>query len=679
MVDGAGVLEVRVTTFINAEAKDADGQCCQPYRQSTGVCRGVCRTFFRACATVPGRDFTQAYTSTDKERHAVDPNAPCSIGVIVTDVVANNSLESHDEGILDIKFPFDFPWTKRVAVIIESWHDVTGDLFSYKGVAKVHDKLAKLIARVTVVDDIEPGQDWTLHWYKNENVHMDYALRVSCKKNFAGADCTEHHYDEYHHHMSHEEQKHGHVDPYSGKCICPGPAKTTTTTTTTTTAAPYTHSSEDHHKHSYHDPDENKPHYSHHKHKREVQGILGEAERPGRTEQEKYVLEKSREILYAKIQRDTKDVLGKNETCAAISPELMIDLTKMVAEDVVWAMPDAVQEMCNITEDSPWASFFSSQDESGCQEKRGTHFKCSGKGERICQIGWTGDMCDVPICKNGCDPLHGYCQLPGECTCKMGWTGDLCRECMTLPGCVHGICEEPWQCRCKPGWDGLFCSQPVKLDFSDVGWVGTERRVRTAESFQAVNTDFVPDLWNADVNPDGPGCFAIFLYVVEDVIQTMATARRKEFAGVRLVGLANSAMNAFLIPGARWELVPNHGNALASQDGVVSSVMNVSQGVPYSSVYCKVQTTCKRYRECQTLLNLTELNYCETHPGTCLNGGTCESLTKEEGDFKCLCPEDYKGLQCQEKTISSTNSTGRNEETVFVANESENFVKRRFG
>lgn len=34
--------------------------------------------------------------------------------------------------------------------------------------------------------------------------------------------------------------------------------------------------------------------------------------------------------------------------------------------------------------------------------------------------GWTGDVCDVPICKKGCDPLQGYCKRPGECRCKLG-------------------------------------------------------------------------------------------------------------------------------------------------------------------------------------------------------------------------------------------------------------------
>ncbi|CAG0913617.1 unnamed protein product [Notodromas monacha] len=96
----------------------------------------------------------------------------------------------------------------------------------------------------------------------------------------------------------------------------------------------------------------------------------------------------------------------------------------------------------------------------GCVEREGSHFKCNGNAERVCEIGWTGDMCDVPICRPGCDPLHGYCHKPGECVCKLGWRGDLCNECMTLPGCIHGTCDVTWECNCKPGWDGLFCNQP---------------------------------------------------------------------------------------------------------------------------------------------------------------------------------------------------------------------------
>jgi hypothetical protein len=49
-----------------------------------------------------------------------------------------------------------------------------------------------------------------------------------------------------------------------------------------------------------------------------------------------------------------------------------------------------------------------------------SHYVCTDNGELKCLRGWTGDVCDVPICKKGCDPLQGYCKRPGECLCKLG-------------------------------------------------------------------------------------------------------------------------------------------------------------------------------------------------------------------------------------------------------------------
>ena len=48
------------------------------------------------------------------------------------------------------------------------------------------------------------------------------------------------------------------------------------------------------------------------------------------------------------------------------------------------------------------------------------HYKCQPDGHIQCLPGWTGDVCDVPICKAGCDPLLGYCKHPNECICKIG-------------------------------------------------------------------------------------------------------------------------------------------------------------------------------------------------------------------------------------------------------------------
>lgn len=36
-----------------------------------------------------------------------------------------------------------------------------------------------------------------------------------------------------------------------------------------------------------------------------------------------------------------------------------------------------------------------------------SHYTCDDNGNVICKQGWQGDLCDVPICRKGCDPLQG--------------------------------------------------------------------------------------------------------------------------------------------------------------------------------------------------------------------------------------------------------------------------------
>lgn len=63
--------------------------------------------------------------------------------------------------------------------------------------------------------------------------------------------------------------------------------------------------------------------------------------------------------------------------------------------------------------------------------------------------GWQGDLCDVPICRRGCDPMQGYCKRPGECRCSLGFYGDKCDRCIPLPGCQHGYCNVSFECLCN--------------------------------------------------------------------------------------------------------------------------------------------------------------------------------------------------------------------------------------
>nr|CAD7402985.1 unnamed protein product [Timema poppensis] len=91
-----------------------------------------------------------------------------------------------------------------------------------------------------------------------------------------------------------------------------------------------------------------------------------------------------------------------------------------------------------------------------------SHYVCTDNGDVKCLPGWMGDLCDVPMCKKGCDPLQGYCKRPGECRCKLGFYGEMCNKCIALPGCQHGNCNNSFECNCQEGWDGLFCSEHYK-------------------------------------------------------------------------------------------------------------------------------------------------------------------------------------------------------------------------
>jgi len=86
---------------------------------------------------------------------------------------------------------------------------------------------------------------------------------------------------------------------------------------------------------------------------------------------------------------------------------------------------------------------------------------CTQDGKIKCLDGWIGDLCQVPMCGNDCDPQHGYCIMPGECKCNLGYHGPSCRDCVKLPGCQNGYCKKSFECRCEEGWSGMFCNTPV--------------------------------------------------------------------------------------------------------------------------------------------------------------------------------------------------------------------------
>lgn len=89
-----------------------------------------------------------------------------------------------------------------------------------------------------------------------------------------------------------------------------------------------------------------------------------------------------------------------------------------------------------------WVSVMLQACEVPASQNEHSHYICTDNGEVKCLRGWTGDVCDVPICRKGCDPLQGYCKRPGECLCKLGmlatniyifvWRIHHCLNCLIL-------------------------------------------------------------------------------------------------------------------------------------------------------------------------------------------------------------------------------------------------------
>jgi len=79
----------------------------------------------------------------------------------------------------------------------------------------------------------------------------------------------------------------------------------------------------------------------------------------------------------------------------------------------------------------------------------------------VCDEGWSGLLCDQPVCHSACQYPRGVCEENGYCHCQVGWEGEHCQRCVTYPGCEHGTCTNPWECVCQQGWMGTFCNQTI--------------------------------------------------------------------------------------------------------------------------------------------------------------------------------------------------------------------------
>lgn len=141
----------------------------------------------------------------------------------------------------------------------------------------------------------------------------------------------------------------------------------------------------------------------------------------------------------------------------------------------------------------------------------------------ICETGFTGDDCDVPICEESCGD-HGKCFKPNKCQCRSGWRGRLCDEPICSQSCRHGECVGPNTCSCTKGWVGPTCivrceygkyqantfgpnGKPIQTCQCDRGWSGMACMSPTCAKHGCVNGKCTePDVCVCDTGWAGPSC-----------------------------------------------------------------------------------------------------------------------------------------------------------------------------
>nr|XP_022901552.1 delta-like protein C [Onthophagus taurus] len=263
-----------------------------------------------------------------------------------------------------------------------------------------------------------------------------------------------------------------------------------------------------------------------------------------------------------------------------------------------------------------------------------SHYICDDDGEVKCLPGWNGDLCDVPKCRPGCDPLQGYCNRPGECLCKLGYYGEKCNKCIPLPGCQHGYCNVSFECICHEGWDGLFCSEPTcrsdchqTRGYCDnpgeckcrLGWAG-----KTCRECQIL-----------------PGCLNGFCE------KPLECKCHEGYTGI----LCQTPICSKTCHKERgYCKKPGECRCRVGWWG-----KDCDTCYPYPGC---VNGNCTRPWECNCLpgwggmLCDEELNFCEDNPKICENDGKCLSLGKNQ--YECLCPVGTSGKNCEEKKVIST-------------------------
>lgn len=171
VTSAAGIFELRLNSFTNAQAVDITGHCCGNTTTdgNTNECVGPCRTFFSVCLLhflhqIPEQPIP----------------AQCTFGHRITSVLGENSFEIHD-GLLQISYDIDWPGDFSLA--LDAWH--------VKNSTATTDESERLLARLRTHGSLNVNSTWSNFTYQTSTNTLDYSYRVVCAEHYYGPKCSE--------------------------------------------------------------------------------------------------------------------------------------------------------------------------------------------------------------------------------------------------------------------------------------------------------------------------------------------------------------------------------------------------------------------------------------------------------------------------------------------------------
>ncbi|KAK2707212.1 hypothetical protein QYM36_015035 [Artemia franciscana] len=276
-----------------------------------------------------------------------------------------------------------------------------------------------------------------------------------------------------------------------------------------------------------------------------------------------------------------------------------------------------------------------------------SHVICTEDGELRCIDGWAGDHCNIPRCKRGCDPMHGYCTYPGECRCRTGYGGPFCNVCIPLLGCVHGSCSRGLDCNCKPGWTGRLCNIPMCSPGCplDRGYCEKPGECRCRLGWTGQNCRQCQLM---------PGCKNGFCN------KPLECICKKGWTGL----LCQSSCSPTCHPENGYCEEPGECRCHVGWWGP-----DCNDCYPYPGClhgYCTKPWECKCKPGWTGYLCDKRLISCSLHPDHCLNGGSCIESSSE---ISCKCPENTLGDRCEIRFAKNfTSINGSNSSLIPIRN-----------